>query len=74
MPIKLCAPLSYPEIVDEELKRGSIARPFNVLPSLSLRINRFRLIPKSEPHQWRMIIDLSFPAGASVNDSFQTLK
>ena len=52
---------SHPEIVDDylskELKRGSIAGPFNALPSPSLHINRFGLIPKSEPNQWRMIID-----------------
>ena len=63
---------SHPEIVDDyylkELKRGSIAGPFNALPSPSLYINRFGLIPKSEPNQWKMIIDLSFPAGASVDD------
>ena len=63
---------SHPEIVDDyllkELKRGSIAGPFNALLSPSLHINRFGLIRKSEPNQWRMIIDLSFPAGASVND------
>ena len=63
---------SHPEIVDDyllkELKRGSIAVPFNALPSPSLHINRFGLIPKSEPIQWRMIIDLSFLGGAGVND------
>ena len=63
---------SHPEIVDDyllkELKRGSIAGPFKALPSPSLHINRFGLIPKSEPNQWRMIIDLFFPAEASVND------
>ena len=62
---------SHPGIVDDyllnELKRGSIAWPFNALPNPSLHINRFGLIPKSEPNQWRMIIDLSFPAGTSVN-------
>ena len=63
---------SHLKIVDDyllkELKRGSIAGPFNALPSPSLHINRFGLTPRSEPNQWRMIIDLSFPAGAGVND------
>ena len=58
---------SHPEIVErielKELKRGSIAGPFNAFPSPSLHINRFGLIPKSEPNQWRMIIDLSFQLG-----------
>ena len=63
---------SHPEIVDDyllkELKRDSFAGPFNALPSPSLHINRFGLIPKLEPNQWRMITDLSFLAGAGVND------
>ena len=63
---------SHPKIVDDyllkELKRGSIAGPFKALPSPSPHINRLGLIPKSVTNQWRMIIDLYFPAGASVND------
>ena len=62
----------HPKVVDDyllkELKRASVAGPFNALLSPSLHINRFGLIPKSESNQWRMIIDLSFPGGASVND------
>ena len=28
----------------------------------------FGVIPKKEPGKWRLIVDLSFPEGASVND------
>ena len=52
----------------KELRRGSIAEPFDALPSPSLHINRFGLITKSEPNQWRMIIDLCFPVGTVVED------
>ena len=30
------------------------------------------LVPKSEPNQWRMIVDLSFPFGRSVNDGISS--
>ena len=42
--------------------------PFSAPPIHKLHLNRFGLVPKSEPGQWRMIIDLSFPSGFSVNE------
>ena len=33
-----------------------------------VQVSPFGVIPKSEPGQWRLIIDLSSPAGGSVND------
>ena len=30
------------------------------------------LVPKSEPNQWRMIVDLSFPFGHNVNDGISS--
>ena len=33
-----------------------------------VQISPFGVIPKSEPGKWRLIIDLSSPAGGSVND------
>ena len=63
---------SHPEMGDDyllrELKHGAIVGPFKALPSPSLHINRYGLIFNSEQNQWMMIIDLSFPAGTSVND------
>ena len=64
--------LSNSEVVDnyilKELKRGSIAEPFSCQPIPDLHFNRFGLIPKQSPNDWRMIIDLSYPEGKSVND------
>ena len=64
--------LAHPEMVDEyllkELIKGSIAGPFLCKPIEELHINRFGLIPKQLAGEWRMIIDLSFPWGSSVND------
>ena len=56
------------EYLAKELKRGLIADPFSAPPVHELHFNRFGLVPKSEQGQWRMIIDLSFPSGFSVND------
>ena len=30
------------------------------------------LIPKSEPNQWRLIVDLSYPCGHSINDGISS--
>ena len=56
------------EYFAKELKRGSIAGSFSAPPVHKLHFDRFDLVPKSEPGQWRMIIDLSFPSGFSVNE------
>ena len=35
----------------------------------SIQVNRFGLVPRGhEPDKWRLIVDLSFPGGSSVND------
>ena len=48
--------------------------PFSAPPIHKLHFNRFGLVPKSEPGQWRMIIDLSFPSGFSVNEGIPESK
>lgn len=52
----------------DELKEGAISGPFNEPPLTGTHINRFGVIPKSTPGKWRLITDLSFPKGKSVND------
>ena len=63
----------HPDVVDSylrsELAAGRLLGPLD--PSLvpSLHVNRFGVIPKGRtPGKWRLITDLSFPEGASVND------
>ena len=66
--------LLHPEIVDQyieqELAKGRMQGPFpsaNDFPPL--HINRFRVTPKGHnTGKWRLITDLYFPAGLSVND------
>ena len=47
---------------------------FSAPPIHKLHFNRFGLVPKSEPGQWGMIIDLSFPGGFSVNEGIPDSK
>ena len=62
----------HPEVVQEhirsELQRGSLVGPLH--PSLAPQVHTspIGLVPKSQSDRWRMIVDLSAPNGASVND------
>ena len=65
--------LQHPQIVEEylstEVSHHRVAGPFNKEPPLTAHINRFGVIPKRhQPNKWRLIVDLSYPAGQSVND------
>ena len=42
--------------------------PFPVCAIPHIQINRVGVIPKKTPGKWRLITDLSFPYGKSVND------
>ena len=62
-----------PSVIDQylrtELDKGRIAGPFLKSPIPHLHISRFGVIPKKhQPGKWRLILDLSSPAGHSVND------
>ena len=64
----------HPEIVDaylqNEVRLGRVAGPFETPPLPDLHISSFGVIPKAgQPGKWRLIIDLSSPHGFSVNDS-----
>ena len=63
--------LAHASIVDsylkEELALGRIVGPF-VRDHFQVQVSRFGVIPKSTPGKWRLITDLSFPPGHSVND------
>ena len=57
----------------KELDAGNIFGPFNPHTITDLHTNRFGVIPKKhQPGQWRLITDLSFPEGASVNDAIDS--
>ena len=52
----------------EETTTGRITGPFPRDQFSQVHVNRFGVIPKSTPGKWRLITDLSFPQGHSVND------
>ena len=66
-------PSSYrnPEVIDaylaEEVRLGRVAGPFSEPPISNLHINRFGVVPKKDSDKFRLILDLSFPEGASPN-------
>ena len=64
----------HPDVIDDylqaELQEHRIRGPFPSHLAPSVHINRFGIIPKKhQPGKWRLITDLSFPDGASVNDA-----
>ena len=67
-----CA-LNHPETVNQyladEIDQHRIAGPFRKSTIPQAHISRFGVIPKShQPNKWRLIVDLSHPAGHSIND------
>ena len=65
--------LDHAEVVNEylsaELAASRLAGRFNHPPIPALQVSPFGVIPKNhQPGKWRLILDLSFPAGHSVNN------
>jgi len=62
-----------PNVVDEylpnEVSMGRVVGPFPTTALPEVHISRFGVIPKNhQPDKWRLIVDLSYPSGHSVND------
>lgn len=62
---------TQPDLINErlqdEIKLGRVAGPFDSPPLENLLISPIGLVPKSTPGQFRLIFDLSYPHGSSVN-------
>ena len=63
----------HPAVIDEYLREecglSRIIGPLNAMEVEGIQISRFGVIPKPhKPGKWRLILDLSHPDGASVND------
>ena len=69
MPSATQHPTVVTNYLREELSRGRMLGPFPSLHGLPpLHINRYGVIPKGhDTGKWRLITDLSFPHGKSVN-------
>ena len=62
-------PLVIPEYIANELARARMLGPFPSSWKNRFHVNRFGLIPKGHnTGKYRLITDLCFPRGASVND------
>ena len=64
----------HPQIIDDYLLKestaGCILGPFSPHAMPNIHINRFSVIlTKSQVEKWRLITDLSFPEGHSINDA-----
>ena len=56
------------DYLSSEVAKGRMLGPFPVSSIPDIQINRIGVIPKKTPGKWRLITDLSFPHGKSVND------
>ena len=53
--------------LNEEIELGRVAGPFLEPPINNLIISPIGLVPKSTPGEFRLIFDLSYPHGSSIN-------
>ena len=63
----------HPDVVDDylqnEITAGRVVGPFPAKSLPEVHISQFGVIPKNHhPDKWRLIVDLSYPSGHSVND------
>ena len=68
----LLSAFNNPTVVDlklsKELEAGRIAGPFDTQPFDNIRVSLLGVIPNKTPGEFRMIHNLSFPRGKSIND------
>ena len=60
-------PTVMASLLNKEVEAGRILGPYSSPPFAQQIINPIGLVPKKEPHKFRMIVDLSQPTGLSVN-------
>ena len=65
-----------PEVIDDYLARevglGRVMGPLERKEFPDIHVSRFGLVPKgNQPDKWRLIVDLSHPSGASINDGIE---
>lgn len=60
--------------IKKELDAGRLEGPFLTIPYESFQISPLAAVEKKEPGEYRLLHDLSFPEGQSVNDNIATEK
>ena len=63
----LSSPDVVSQMIDKECKLGRVAGPFSTPPLSNFHSSPLGLVAKKEPGSFRIIHDLSFPIGRSVN-------
>ena len=77
MPSAYKHPMAMKEFIEKELTAGNLIGPLSTdqidgFPADKLQFNRMEVVPKGHSSgKWRIIIDLSFPRGYSVNDEIR---
>ena len=69
-------PMAVTQYLNSEIARGAMCGPFDATPFSSGRMafSPLNSVPKSDPSECRIILDLSWPFGTSVNDGISTTK
>ena len=60
------------DCITKECAAGRILGPFDPQMFPEVQVSRYGVIPKSEPGSWRLILDLSYSKGRSVNDGISS--
>ena len=60
------------DYLSNECAEGRIVGPLPRPGSEEIHVSRFGVIPKGSSGKWRLILDLSSPEGASVNDGIDS--
>ena len=60
------------DYLSNECAEGRILGPLSLPWSDEIHVGRFGVIPKGASGKWRLILDLSSPIGASVNDGIDS--
>ena len=68
---------SHPKIVEDyisaEKAKGRLIGPFSYPPFSNFQINPIGVVPKKDTDKFRIINDLSSPAGSSINDGIDKI-
>lgn len=60
-------PLAVNSTILKEVKLGRLLGPFDSIPFQSFHLSPIGMVPKKNPGEFRMIVDLSSPQGHSIN-------
>jgi type III secretion system FlhB-like substrate exporter len=71
MPSALERPQVVTEYLANECAEGRVLGPLNGDEFQQVHTSRFGVIPKGSTGKWRLIVDMSSPEGASVNDAIK---